>query len=107
MDETRNIINIAVALLGLGGVVLLIVAVWLNRFDPVLTQLVVRNFAAIIGLPFAFLAAFAIVALFRQTEGPVEFEGLGLKFKGASGQIILWMICFSAIAANIKLLWKD
>ena len=70
-------------------------------------QLIVREqFAAVVGLPMAaLLAAFIDIAL-RQAEGPVKFEGLGFRFEGASGQVILWAICFLSIAGGIKLLWN-
>jgi hypothetical protein len=41
----------------------------------------------------------------EQTSGPIEFEGLGFKFKGASGPVVLWVFCFLAIAGAIKLVW--
>lgn len=106
MEQWRNVINIGVALIGLFAVAALVVAAWFNRFDPVLAELVVRNFAAIIGLPFAFLGAFAVVSLFRQSEGAMEFEAIGIKLKGAAGQVILWVICFLAISGAIALLWR-
>lgn len=106
MEKWRNIINIGIAIIGLASVGLMIGVVWINRFDPVLTKLVLDNFAAIIGLPFAFLAAFIVVALFRQAEGEIEFEAVGVKLKGAAGQIVLWVICFLAITGAIALLWN-
>ena len=106
MDKWRNIINICIAVTGLLAVGSLIAAAWFNRFDPVLTKLVVDNFAAIIGLPFASLASFIVVALFRQSEGEIEFEAIGVKLKGAAGQIVLWVVCFVAITGAIALLWK-
>jgi len=63
------------------------------------------HFAAIIGLPGAACVAFGIVAFLRQTDGPIEFEGFGFKFKGAAGQVVMWVLCFLAIAGAIKLLW--
>ena len=78
----------------------MIIAAWVNRFDPVLTELVVKNFPAIIGLPFAFIAAFVVVAPFRQGSAPIEFGGFGVSFKGASGEIILWILCFLAIGQS-------
>jgi hypothetical protein len=102
----RQVINLGIALVAMGGTAALFLAVWMNRFDPVLSDLVVRNFASIIGLPFAFIAAFVVVALFRQGTGPIEFDGFGLHFKGASGEIVLWMLCFVAISGAIRLLWK-
>jgi hypothetical protein len=35
------------------------------------------------------VASFGIVTFLRQSEGPIEFEALGLKFKGAAGQLVL------------------
>ncbi len=74
-------------------------------FDT-LVQIATQHFAAVVGLPLgALLAAFIVVAL-RHTEGPIKFEGLGFKFEGGAGQVILWVICFLAIAAAIRLLWS-
>lgn len=69
------------------------------------TGLGLQHFAAAIGLPFAALAALGLVTLFETRSGPIEFEALGLKFKGASGPIIFWVLSFLAIAVAIKLLW--
>jgi hypothetical protein len=63
------------------------------------------HFAAVIGLPGAATVAFAIVVFLRQTDGPIEFEGFGFKFSGAAGQVVLWVLCFLAIACAIKLVW--
>jgi hypothetical protein len=61
--------------------------------------------AAILGLPSAALAALCIVLFLEVKSGRIEFEGFGFKFRGASGEIILWVICFLAIVASIRLLW--
>jgi hypothetical protein len=53
---------------------LLIFVLWQSRFDSVVTDLVLRNLPTIIGLPFAFVAAFVVVALFRQGHTPMEFK---------------------------------
>ena len=72
----------------------------------VMVDIVKPHFAAIVGLPVAAIfAAFIVVAL-QQTSGPVKFEGLGFKFEGSSGQVVLWVFCFLAIASAIKLLWN-
>lgn len=73
-------------------------------FDT-LVQIATQHFAAVVGLPLAaLLAAFIVVAL-QQTSGPMKFEGLGFKFDGSSGQVILWLFCFLSIAVAIRLLW--
>jgi hypothetical protein len=105
--DNRQLVNIIIAIVALVATASVILALWINRFDPVVTDLVVKNFAAIIGLPFAFIASFIVVALFRQGDVPMEFKGLGLEFKGASGEVILWLFCFMAISGAIKVLWKN
>lgn len=107
MDSARRIIALTLAIAIIGAVIFLFAALWFSRFDPVLTNLVVGNFAAIVGLPFAAMAAFIVVTLFRQPEQPIEFEGLGFKFKGASGEIVLWIFCFLATSGALHLLWRD
>jgi hypothetical protein len=73
--------------------------------DPIKMKFLSDHYAALIGLPAAVATAFAIVVFLRQTDGPVEFEGLGFKFEGAAGQVVMWVFCFLAIISAIKLLW--
>ena len=107
IDNWRRLINLGIAVVSLLGTAMLIVAVWSNRFDPLLSGLVTKNFAAIVGLPFSFVAAFVVVALFRQGKSALDFEAFGVKMKGAAGEIILWLLCFAAISGSISLLWKN
>jgi hypothetical protein len=67
--------------------------------------LVKEHFAATMGLAGASMVSFAIVVFLRQTEGPIELEGLGMKFKGAAGQVVLWAFCIIVFALCAKLLW--
>jgi len=64
-----------------------------------------NHFAAVVGLPMAAMASLFIVLILEYVSGKIEFEILGLKFKGAAGQIIFWIICFLSIVLSIKLLW--
>jgi hypothetical protein len=73
--------------------------------SPDLYQIMLKHFAATVGLPSAALASLCLVMFLEQTSGPIEFEGLGLKFKGASGPVVLWAFCFLAIVGAIKLVW--
>ena len=92
-----------------GGIILggaFIVGGALSMFmDPAVFEVAVAHFAATVGLPSAAIAALCIVVFLESASGPIEFEGLGFRFKGASGPIVLWVFCFLAIAAAIKLLW--
>lgn len=105
--DWRQKLNITIAILLLANVGVLIFALWRNRFDPVVTDMVLKNFPTIIGLPFAFIASFVVVALFRQGDAPMAFKGLGLEFQGASGEVILWLLCFVATATMIKWFWVN
>ena len=61
--------------------------------------------AALLGLPLIAIAALCLVLILRSTSGPIELQVLGLKFKGAAGPIIMWVITFLAIVLAVKLLW--
>ena len=63
------------------------------------------HFAAAIGLPFVALMAGFIVTILEFSFGAIEFEGLGFKFRGASGPIVLWALCFLSITVAVRLLW--
>ena len=105
-EHLRRWITLGIGIFAILGIAILIAGLWINRYDPELTRLVMSNFPAIIGLPFAAIAAFIIVAVFRQSETPLEFEVVGFKLKGAAGELVLWIACFVAIVAGIRLLWK-
>ena len=83
-------------------------ALWLitDWTKPYWPKLIEEHFSAIIGLPMAALGSFVIVVFLKQTSHEkIEFEGLGFKFKGPSGEVVLWLICFIGITIAIKLLW--
>jgi hypothetical protein len=43
-EHRRRNLNLAVALVSVAGVISLVIALWLERYDPVLTEIVSRNF---------------------------------------------------------------
>jgi predicted membrane protein len=68
-------------------------------------QMISDHFAAVVLGPASATAAFVVVTAFRQTEGPIKFKGLGFEFEGAAGPVVLWVVCFLATVAGIKLIW--
>ena len=65
-----------------------------------------QHYAAIFGLPSAALLSFMLVVVFEARFDNIEMEIANVvKFRGASGPIILWILCFLSIASAIKLLW--
>jgi hypothetical protein len=79
--------------------------VWSFYNETLWVDIVRAHPAAVVGLPLAALVAFILVVLLEQSRGPIEFEGIGLKLKGAAGPLLMWVICFLAVATAIKLLW--
>lgn len=57
------------------------------------------------GIPSAAFGAFVIVVLFRQAETPIRIKAMGFELKGAAGPVVLWFLCFLAIAGALKLVW--
>jgi hypothetical protein len=72
-----------------------------------LTKLTKTHYAALVGTPMSAVTAFCIVSLLKVTSGPIEFEALGFKFRGASGPIVLWVLCFLSVVAAFHLLWSN
>ena len=64
-----------------------------------------KHFAAVVGLPAAALASFLLVVVLETAAGHIELRVLGFEFKGASGPIVMWVLCFLAVAFAIWLLW--
>jgi hypothetical protein len=71
-----------------------------------LVELVRAHYPALVGTPMSAIAAFCIVSLLKVTNGQIHIEvNPAVKFEGASGPIILWILCFVSIAAAFYFLW--
>lgn len=84
---------------------LFIVFIWPRPPNAAISKLLIEHFVAIVGLPCAALMAFTIVWILRVTEGPIEVEMLGFKFKGGAGPAILWTVIFLAITLALRVTW--
>jgi hypothetical protein len=95
----------AVALAGLGSLYFWVLytgvleGVWLPIFRD--------HFLMIGGIPIAVIVAAGVVQFFRGVHGPVEIKIPGVQFSGATGPVLLWILCFLAIAWAIKYLWSQ
>lgn len=65
-----------------------------------------KQFAATMAVPLSAIGSVCIILMLKATAGPIEFEGLGFKFRGASGPIVLWVLCFLSMILAVHLLWK-
>ena len=78
-----------------------------TRSEGWLNKLIEDHYPAMVGIPLMALAAFCIVMSFKVAIGsPIEFEVIGFKFKGASGPVIMWILCFLALTLAFRVLWS-
>jgi hypothetical protein len=63
------------------------------------------HYVFFVGLPFSGFLAYFIVGTLENVRGNIEFEAFGIKFKGASGPIIMWVIVYMSIVLSIKMVW--
>jgi hypothetical protein len=97
----------AVVVGGLIGLAFLMpIGVWIVTGAPWFRQLLIEDYPVMVGLPSTALLAYLIVVLFEARFDKIEMSiGTLVKFRGASGPVILWILVFSTITAAIRLLW--
>jgi hypothetical protein len=82
------------------------IVVWIGIKNPSYFIVTVRHFRAVVGLLLAGVAALFIVTVCKVVTGEeLSFSALGFKFEGASGPVVLWVLCFLAITLAIFTLW--
>ncbi len=100
---------VAVVILTSFGVYLLVKLQRIGIRDPngnnFWHDIVREQIPAMVGIPMAGMAALFMTLVLRAANGPLEFEAMGMKFKGGSGPIVFWILCFIVIVSAIKLLW--
>lgn len=87
------------------GAVYLFWLIWGFNYDMRFIDIMYLHLAAVMGIPGAIIVAFVIVSVLENVSGPIKFEGLGFKFEGASGPIIMWVIVFLSLVGGIRILW--
>jgi len=86
----------AITLFGLiaFGVAAFRLLIWSLYHEDFWIDLLKQQVAAMLGLPLSAVAALGLVLLLEAASGQIEFEVAGVKFKGASGPIAFWVLCF-------------
>jgi len=80
-------------------------AIYRGIQDGVWLPIIKDPFVAAFGFPLSVIVSFAIVQILRGFHGPIEFQAFGMKFMGATGPVLLWLLCFLGIAWGISFLW--
>jgi hypothetical protein len=68
-----------------------------------------HHFLAFVCVPGSALFSLMLVTVLHSTAGSrqsIEVKMPGFEFKGPSGAIIMWVICFLAAVGAFKLLWS-
>jgi hypothetical protein len=60
---------------------------------------------AVVGVPLAAASSFCVLLVLETRSGPIEFQGLGFSFHGASGPAVIWIFAFLAFGGIIRILW--
>ena len=69
------------------------------------SSLVLRNYLIFFGMPYAAFFAYFMVITLESGRGPIEVDFSGLKFKGAAGPLIFWLLIFLSVQLGFKLFW--
>ena len=102
MNAIPRVLGYAVLAAFFGGLMTLTITEWNNAS---IRQIVLEHFRVVVLLPAAGLFAFLLIAIFESTSGKISFSALGVKFEGAAGPILMWVICFLSITVSISILW--
>jgi hypothetical protein len=106
-EGLRKFIGYSLAVIGLVTAIFVIgLIAYRDIQDGAWYAIAKEHFAAVIGLPFAGVAAFVLVRAFEHNnDEKVKFKALGDELSAASGAVILWVVVFLSITASIKILW--
>lgn len=78
----------------------IVVALW---FEGGFSKMIDHNPYQAIALPVAALISLGLVLSLEQKSEGIKFKAVGFEFEGASGQIVLWVMCYLSIVLSIKL----
>jgi len=111
-DHTLRRVTKWVTLVGTMGLAVygfaFVIAQTLNPTDPASNWIVAvlrDHYAATLGVPMSAVAALCIVLVLESATGPIEIATPWIKFRGASGPVILWILSFLSMVTALRVLW--
>jgi len=84
------------------------IVVWIANFRaPWQIDMLKNHYAAIVGLPAAAAGSFVLSILARQISGDKSMKvSIGtFNIEGPAGPVLLWVVCFLAMAFAIRIVW--
>lgn len=103
--KLRQILKIIMVSIAILFFVFVFVQQWFFGLHPDLFQQIIDHYAVFLTLPCAGFAALLLVVIFDQAYGQIKFSIWGMNFEGASGPIILWIMCYLSIILSVRALW--
>jgi hypothetical protein len=105
-DKLRKFVSpVALIATGLFTSVFFTATIWRgvhHQFDDVFHN----HLPTVIGLPGAAVASLCLVIVLRSVTGDIKFTiGRLASFEGASGPIIMWILCFLSMTFAIHYTW--
>jgi hypothetical protein len=73
--------------------------------SPANRDSLLKHGAFFFGMPSAIVVALVLVLLLRTVAGNIQIKGLGFEFTGASGPIIMWVLCFLSLIYAVVKTW--
>jgi hypothetical protein len=101
----RHIMGWSIVAAGLGFIGWFGWEIFFGTLRPVVFGMSHLHYATVIGVPCSGLGALFIVLLLRTVAGDIQFKAFGFEFKGASGPIIMWILCFGALVFAMVKTW--
>ena len=102
----KRYIIVTVVVIGLTSMAaILIHQVYYSITSGLISRTANVQFPAFFCVPIAYVSALILVLILRVATGPVEFEFLGLKFRGSSGPLVFWILCFLSMIWAFNVLW--
>jgi len=105
-EKLRRAMGWSIVVAGLGFILWFGCEVFFGSLRSVVFGMARVHYAAVVGVPCCGLAALFIVLLLRNVAGAVQSIAFSLEFKGASGPIIMWILCFWALTFAMMKTWN-
>jgi hypothetical protein len=105
-ERTRKIMGWGIVAAGLGFICWFGGEIFMGSLRDVVFGMARLHYGTVVGIPCSGLGALFIVLLLRNVAGEVQFTAFGFEFKGASGPIIMWILCFWALTFGMIKTWN-
>jgi hypothetical protein len=101
----RRVMGWAIVIAGTGFILWFGYAIFFGSLESVVFGMAQQHYATVVGVPCCGLGALFIVLLLRNVAGAIQVKILGLELKGASGPIIMWILCFLTLTLAMMKTW--